>query len=121
MSSHKTQKPDDVGGRTPAAERRNAAESDGLTDPETVKELIAEQERTQRSETSTDATPRPRQYACLDCGTVVDGFPGQCPDCESSSFETAPAHEGSNLETPAEELFDAYAEFTAPYNPYIPR
>jgi len=118
MSSQKTQKSDDVGARARAVEE-STADSPELTDPDRVRELIERQERTDGSRGSVESTGR--RYECLDCGTTVDGFPSECPDCESTSFETTTAHEGTEFETPVAELFDVYAEFTAPYNPYVPR
>jgi predicted ATP-dependent serine protease len=81
-----------------------------LTDAETVERLIAEKE----AETA-------RHYVCLDCGTTVEGFPVECPDCESSSFETAPGADTDENDRPADHVLAAYAELSAPYNPYVPR
>lgn len=117
MSSQKRQNSDDVGDDTSLASAAQA--DDELTDRATVEKLIARQERGTRTEST--PTPDARQYECLDCGARVDAFPVECPDCASSDFETVVTHEGTNFETPAEALFDAYAELTAPYNPYVPR
>jgi len=115
MSSQKTQKSDGVGDGARSAS--DAQTSEGLTDRATVEALIASQERARDADTMA-ATG---QYECLDCGTRIDAFPTECPDCGSTSFETNPAHEGTNSDGPAKVLFDAYAELSAPYNPYVPR
>jgi len=102
MSSQQTQNPDKTGAPPPDAPE--------LTDAETVEQLIAQQE----AETG-------RRYVCLDCETTVEGFPVECPECGSSSFETAPAADTAEDDTPAEHVLAAYAELSAPYNPYVPR